>query len=51
LIVAALRLDFAGMKNAEFLFARTLVFPAGSAATAGITADRVTPVLGSNHER
>jgi hypothetical protein len=51
LIVAGLRLDFAGTKNAEFLFATTLAFPAGSAATAEITADRVTPVSGSNHER
>jgi hypothetical protein len=50
LIPAGLRLDFAGMKNAEFLFASTLVFPTGSAATAEITADRVTPASGRNDE-
>jgi hypothetical protein len=40
LILAGLRLDFAGKKSAEFLPAFTLAFRAGSAATAGITGNR-----------
>jgi hypothetical protein len=51
LILAGLRLDFAGKKSAEFLPAFTLAFQAGSAATAGITGHRVKPVQERHHER